>query len=140
MKKFLVFILSLIYMTVSIGTTVHLHYCMDKLVEWNLGNKKTNAKICSYCGMAKTKNGEHCGKQDDGCCKDEQKQVKIEKDQKIAGTTFNFENPLSKSFVQTPVDFSSFEITSPVIAYSTAHAPPQTENIPLFLRNCIFRI
>jgi hypothetical protein len=36
MKKILVSILAVFYLASSVGATVHLHYCMDKFINWSL--------------------------------------------------------------------------------------------------------
>ena len=41
MKKLLITILALVYLTVSSGATVNLHYCMGKLMSWDLSLKAT---------------------------------------------------------------------------------------------------
>ena len=71
MKKILVSIFAVFYLASSVGATVHLHYCMDKFIDWSLlkGGDK-----CDKCGMEK----------DGGCCKDENKFVKNNVDQKVA--------------------------------------------------------
>lgn len=140
MKKFLIFILAFTYLTTSIGATVHLHYCMDKLVAWGLGQNKTKANACPYCGMAKTDTNKHCGKQSKGCCHDEQKQVKIQKDQKTVDPGFNLVKPFSQIADHSLLDVSAIFITSPILELPTSHAPPRSGNVSLFLRNCVFRI
>ena len=71
MKKILVSIFAVFYLVSSVGATVHLHYCMDKFINWSLlkGGEK-----CNKCGMEK----------DGSCCKDENKFVKNNIDQKVA--------------------------------------------------------
>ena len=140
MKKFLVFILAITYLTTSIGATVHFHYCMDKLVAWGLGQNKTKVNACPYCGMAITETDKHCGKQSKGCCHDEQKQVKIEKDQKTVDPGFNLAKPLSQIVDNPILALSAIIITSPILEYPTSHAPPYGRNVSLYLRNCVFRI
>ena len=77
MKKFIVSILAVLYLSSSIGATVHLHYCMDKLIGWSLEHQKDNR--CSKCGMIKKQKGK-------ACCKDEYKQLKLQNDQKAAAS------------------------------------------------------
>src|SRR6187399_3294380 len=72
MKKILVSILAVFYLASSVGATVHLHYCMDKFIDWSL--LKEDGDKCDKCGMAK----------DGGCCKDENKFVQNNTDQKLA--------------------------------------------------------
>src|SRR6266516_5502726 len=83
MKKFLVFILSLVYLTGSTGATVHMHYCMGKLIGWSLQHDSKKKDQCRKCGMKNSTNKK-------GCCKDEQKHIQIEKDQKGSALQYNF--------------------------------------------------
>ena len=140
MKKFFVLILALTYLTTSIGATMHFHYCMDKLVAWGLGHTQTKANACSYCGMAKTDTDKHCGKQSKGCCHDEQKQVKIEKDQKTVAFGFDFSKPFSQIADHSTFCYSVVAVTSTTLEYPASHAPTRAGNVSLFLRNCVFRI
>ena len=139
MKKFIVAILAILYLNTSIGATIHLHYCMDKLVAWDLGNKEDNI-VCPYCGMAKTATtDQHCGSDSKGCCKDEQKHVKIEKDQKATENNFDFSKvlfqPITISYSDNNVNYNATYLEYPI-----SNSPPGTRNIPLFVRNCVFRI
>ena len=139
MKKFIVAILAILYLATSIGATVHLHYCMDKLVAWDLGDKEDN-KICPYCGMAKTSTAdEHCASDSKGCCKDEQKQVRIEKDQKATENNFDFSKILFQPITISPV-YINANYTATHLEYPVSNSPPRTGAIPLFVRNCVFRI
>ena len=130
LKKAFILILTLIYLTSSVGATVHVHYCMDKLVSWDLESEKGNT--CDNCGMA--------NKDNSGCCKDEQKQVKLEADQKVtpAGLTFD---PLSFTIVPLPFqpDYSPSWFTA-VRLIPASHAPPRLAGVDVYLRLCTFRI
>ena len=125
MKKIVVSILAVFYLSSTIGATVHLHYCMDRLINQSLFN--SGGDQCGKCGMEK----------DGDCCKDEQKLVKNTTDQKIAESA-NQLIPVttSGSFVNVSeiVFACSFTGKHPVI-----HAPPGSSN-EIYLRNCIFRI
>ena len=139
MKKFTVAILAILYLGTSIGATVHLHYCMDKLVAWDLGDKEDN-KACPYCGMAKTSTAdEHCGSDSKGCCKDEQKQVKIEKDQKATENNFDFSKASFQPITISPLDIN-VNYTATCLKYPVSNSPPRTSSILLFIRNCVFLI
>jgi len=140
MKKVFAAILAFIYLSASMGATVHLHYCMNKLVAWSFVKEKINRKSCSYCGMAKTTPDNHCRKQTKGCCKDEQKQIKIAKDHKAVNASFNFVKPLLQITDNSSFASSSFIVPSPTLEYPNTHAPPRAGNISLFLRNGVFRI
>lgn len=132
MKKFLVSILAFVYLTVSSGATVHLHYCMGKFVSMGLLQSKTDK--CGKCAMEKTD-----GK-NNGCCKDDYKQLKIEKDQKV--TEFAVQTMLTVA-VETPVSFfepalNNFSSLTEKNPYG--HAPPQSAAVAVYIRNCVFRI
>ncbi|MGZ8558339.1 MAG: HYC_CC_PP family protein [Chitinophagaceae bacterium] len=140
MKKFLVAISALIYLTTSVGATVHMHYCMDKLVTWSFGIEKVINKSWFYYGMEKSTNDKHCGKESKGCCKDEHKQVKLEKDHKISQASFRL-SPISGRAI-TPAFFDYFfKYVSPLTEENpVTNAPPRTQNVSLFVLNCVFRI
>lgn len=131
MKKFIVTILAFLYITASVGATVHLHYCMDKLV--NLGLWHNNDKKCGKCGMAKSQEKEN------GCCKDEHKQVKLESDHKGAATYLLSE--LISFALPTPV-FELPDINLPTVTEQNplSHAPPRSGDIAVYIRNCVFLI
>ncbi len=134
MKKFLAIILALLYLSVSSGATIHLHYCMGKLVNWGLWHKSSDK--CDNCGMTKEKQ-----KTSKGCCKDELTQIKIEKDQKASLVQNDFGKQLSDLTPHYSIvkDNSACSL-SVVLEYSNIHAPPFKEKVPEFIRNCVFRI
>lgn len=132
MKKLIVAILSFLYISTSTGATVQMHYCMGKLVDWSIGHgDEKNA--CDNCGMEKD------GKGKNDCCKDELKQLKIEKDQKAAATfelTLSLATALPASY---PVyNFSG--ITSVAEEFPLSNAPPRSPQLAVYIRNCTFRI
>ena len=141
MKKFLATILAVIYLTSSMGATVHLHYCMDKLVAWGFGKEKTNKKACRYCGMPKAATTDkHCEKESKGCCKDEQKIVKLENDQKISDASFQCLQIPDEANTHAFSDYTFEYVYSLAEKFPVTNAPPQTGNVSLFVRNCVFRI
>ena len=139
MKKVLVAILAFFYLSTSVGATLHLHYCMDRLVSWGFSHKSSGKKACPFCGMAKQASKDHCYKQAKGCCKDEQKLIKIDTEQKasILDDSFNKQVDLISYSIETPAAYYRF---SPVLVYPTSHAPPFIEKVPVFISNCVFRI
>lgn len=132
MKKFIVAILSLLYLGTTSGATVHLHYCMGELVEWALVNDSDNA--CDSCGMEKVKNDGN------GCCKDESKQVKIDDDQKVAVSNVKWIKQFGSSPHVYPV-FDQVECSGTDKKTTTnSHAPPVLQTVPLNIRFCCFLI
>lgn len=133
MKKFLILILTFAYFASTSGATVHLHYCMGKLVEQNLWHNQKEE--CGKCGMDKSETND-----DNGCCKDEHKQLKLDVAHKIAGSTFDHLQLLAialpVSFVELPIiSFSSIAEENP-----TSNAPPRSFGVAIYKRNCVFRI
>jgi len=132
MKKTIVAILAILYISTSVGATVHVHYCMGKLADWGLVD--SNADKCSKCGMEKIE------KTDNGCCRDEQKFFKNDTDQKITESAFQI-----IKLIPVILPVSNFEI--PNVVFSTSitekfpisHAPPGTD-LAVYIRNCVFRI
>ena len=138
MKKFLTGILALLYLSTSMGASVHLHYCMGKLISWGLVNHES--RNCEYCGMPKYNGqaGDPIAKK--GCCSDEHKQLKTDKDQKLPYGEFEF----LKLFPDAPalpiLGLPEYPVSSGLITQARANAPPVPGKQPLFLRYCNFRI
>ena len=134
MKKFIVTIFAFFYLCLSTGATVHLHYCMGKLVEWSLWHENKDGK-CSRCGMPKSQK-----KTNKGCCKDEQKSIKIVNDQKATANEYQdlqtIFNTVASSFIELPAG-----ILSPVIYKNqVSHSPPRSSIAEIYLLNRVFRI
>lgn len=112
------------------GATVHLHYCMDKVVGWSLVHDEDDT--CGKCGMEE--------KDRQGCCKDEQKQYKLKADQQKAGfATF-------LQLVTAPVITSAVFNTDIQVFFKTSqsftpcHAPPDIGDIKLHLLHRVFLV
>lgn len=132
MKKLLIIIIALLYISTSTGAVIHMHYCMGKLSDWGLWHNE--ADNCSKCGMEKNSN------QDNKCCKDEHKYIKNTADQKLSETNLQFIQILSTalpiSFTENPyAEFSSVTEENP-----RTNAPPLINSVLLYIRNCTFRI
>ena len=132
MKKLLLLILAFTYFASTSGATVYMHYCMGKMVEWNvMGNEKEK---CPHCGMDKS------NKDGKGCCKDEHKQLKVTNDHSITETAFQGMQlvalALPASHFEVPdANFSSITEENP-----TSNAPPRSSGVAIYKRNCVFRI
>ena len=130
MKKLLVTILSILYLSTTFGATIHFHYCMNKLVYFGLESQR-DAK-CNSCGMEKTD-------ADKECCKDDHKQLKVEDDQKITNASIN----LDTSYFAFIVHFFTYTFTDPVKDAQIRHfneSPPGKARLAVYLRNCVFLI
>lgn len=132
MKRTLLTLLTIFYLGIASGASVHFHYCMGELVSWGL--KKEAGKTCDLCGMPK----DHSKK--NNCCKDVEQQAKVEKSQKAGQTVYKFDQQ-STAIVQ-PLLFITYQVAIPVkiTREALSNAPPDGRDIPVYLKNCTYRI
>jgi hypothetical protein len=114
-KKIVVILLLFIYGSTSVGATIHMHYCMNEFIGWNLWhNDKENE--CGKCGMKNKK---------EGCCKDEHKQLKLSADQNHSQV-----NAFVFGQFFSPIIFSHYtscyftQPTTVALLFPTNNAPP----------------
>lgn len=133
MKRTLLIIFAIFYLGTSQGATLYFHYCMDELVQ--LGMTRTNQTACDFCGMTKKE------AEKKSCCKDDSKQANVDNYQQAAAKVhFNFE--------QAPILIPNnpiWQIRNAGIPFeldksSLSNAPPQRQLLPVFIRNCTYRI
>jgi hypothetical protein len=100
---------------------------MDKFVGWSLWHEKDNK--CGECGMTEKKGG---------CCKDEQKQVKLDTDHQKSNLAQYIQLIAAPALI-TPFATHIFRATTLPYFTPLSNAPPQ---IPkrLHLLNCVFLI
>jgi hypothetical protein len=129
MKKVVVLLLLMVYGSATMGTTIHLHYCMNKMVGWSLLDNKDHQ--CNTCGMEKK----------GGCCKDSKAQIKLAADQQKAefsqAASFNSTQfcllPVVSDYMFTAIaetNTGNISNTSPPLLFSSVS--------PEFL--CVYRI
>jgi len=138
MKKVLATILAFVYLSSSMGATIHLHYCMGKLASWGLIDHES--KNCPQCGMAKKSYDSQCMAAKKNCCRDEHKQLKTDKDQKLFSSEFFKYNPLSKSIALNEPAIENLMAFSIPIEYPNTNAPPLFDKLPRFIVFRNFRI
>ena len=131
MKKTFITIVAFVYLLSAIGITVHIHYCMDKLVGWGL--MKTGPGTCGVCGMEKSE------KEGKGCCKDESKFLKNTDDQKTTETSIQLMHSASAGLPVSFIDIPSVQIASVVKENPLNHTLFRS-SVAVYIRNCIFRI
>jgi hypothetical protein len=130
MKKFVVLILASLYLSASVGATVHYHFCMNEFVGWSLFHDKDDK--CGRCGMDE--------KDKDGCCKDEHKHFKLKTDQQKANVS-EFINLVSAPALAVPVlDFTFHASINITKSYPAIHAPPDIGKNRLHVLHCLFLI
>ena len=133
MKKFFIAILAFLYLSTSAGATVHLHFCMDKLVDWKLWSNKTKEDKCSNCGMEKME------AKDNGCCKDEHKQIKLENEHRAADG-YQASQLLSVIIQVGIFQLLLIDLPSVTEENPTSHDPPRSRGLAAYIRNRVFRI
>jgi len=117
-------------MTLTCGVVVNLHFCMDRLASVQVFGEK--ADHCGQCGMAMH--------EDNDCCHDEVKVIKLEQDQnKTASPDYTIPALSALAF------FSSVYMNAPVLpeAYSVVpvvHSPPLLTGQDIYMRINVFRI
>lgn len=131
MKKFLAAILTILYLSTSIGIAIRLHYCMGRLVEWSLIGKSSS--VCGKCGMEKDPGS------DNNCCRDECTQIKVDKDHKL------LENSIGINDVKQATEITFFHHlgSSPVSIYvklAKTKDPPTSCTSSLYVLNCVYRV
>lgn len=129
MKKFLVTILALVYISTSTGAVLHMHYCMGKMVDWGFGHN--DSKKCSKCGMVEKSNG---------CCKDEHKFLKNDTDQKTTGVGFQLIQLLAVSLPVAFIEISTTGFPSLTEENPISHAPPRSGGVAVYILNRTFLI
>ncbi|MEI2823759.1 MAG: hypothetical protein V9F02_10075 [Chitinophagaceae bacterium] len=132
MKRFAAAILAVLYISTSTGATVHMHYCMGKLADWDFRQKES--KTCGDCGM-KTSDAK-----EKGCCKDEHKFIKSDTDQKAADMGLQLLQLLATDLPTGFIESPSFNFTSISEEYPISNAPPRSNGVAVYIRNCVFLI
>jgi len=129
-KKLVAIFFLFIYGITTVGATIHMHYCMNNLIGWNLSHSKEVK--CSNCGMEKNKAN--------SCCKDKHKEIKTDKEHQQAQVAVEY-HPLT--IVATQVPFLEYQVANnrvEVTVHNNVHAPPLIQQVPICILHCIFRI
>ena len=124
MKKISSIILLMVYLTVTSGIVLNIHYCMGELSNVAIRTEVTNT--CSNCGM-----------ENDGCCHDDVKMVKLTDSHQstwIQDDLFQISVPDIEPQV-TPVPVIAKEQT---LFAEQIHSPPGSPSRSILF--CVFRI
>ncbi|HMO62204.1 MAG TPA: hypothetical protein PKC39_08145 [Ferruginibacter sp.] len=127
MKKCIVAILALLYLSVSSGIALQIHYCMGKKAGTELFGAKPDK--CKKC----------CKEEKKGCCSDTQKFYKLEDVHKNAVQHFNIEAPVALIH-SLHSSYEAFTLNTHLKAAPNNHSPPQYSQPSACIRNCVFRI
>jgi hypothetical protein len=131
MKKILISVIAMFYLTVSSGLAMNIHYCMGKIASVTFGHEQDhNDGECSKCGMSKTENH---------CCNDEIQFVKLTDDQQVSKDQTFFTQtcytiPVSFVSLNEPLQGNSIE------PYTDYFSPPSPTLNKVYLAINVFRI
>ncbi|RZM15240.1 MAG: hypothetical protein EOO88_43655 [Pedobacter sp.] len=127
MKKVFLSILTILYMTVSSGVAMEIHFCMGKKAGTDF--YKTGERKCGLCGMKEKK----------GCCSDEHKFFKLEDAHKNV-SQYDLLHPDMPALVPvTPLYQQMLLAQQTILSANSTHAPPGTGQ-KIYLLNRVFRI
>jgi hypothetical protein len=128
MKKVYIGILAIIYMAVSSGIAVELHYCMGSKAGMELFGSTTDK--CGKCGMTEKKTG---------CCHDEFKFYKLNDSYKNVSNDISFTAPEFAVINEYPLYNWQMPLNT-VPASVNNHSPPGYAAPDVCVMNCVFRI
>jgi hypothetical protein len=129
-KKLVVILLLVFYASASIGATVNLHFCMNKLVGWSL-IQSTKKEKCGKCGMVEKKGG---------CCKEEKKEIKVS-DEHILSVIHldNFDGV--DCLVAPTSEYVIRRLCSTLaVQFPATNSPPGRTAVPVYILNCAYLI
>jgi hypothetical protein len=128
MKKIYIGILAIVYLAVSSGIAVELHYCMGDRAGIELYG--SSSEKCGKCGMTE---------KETGCCHDEFKFYKLTDSYKTATNEINF----AASSVAVITNYNIYNWQMPdqsAISAVNNHSPPGYTKPDVCIMNCVFRI
>jgi hypothetical protein len=125
MKRAVATILAFLYLGMSTGLAINIHYCMGKVEGVSL-NQYTN----EVCGNCKAKMP---------CCGHLYKLVKVNDAHEKANAEFIFNTP-QIALTQAPDSIDAYGLTINPFLAAKANAPPLLNNTKSYIKNCVFRI
>lgn len=128
MKKVYIGILAIIYMAVSSGIAVELHYCMGSKAGMELFGSTTEK--CGKCGMTE---------KDTGCCHDEFKFYKLNDSYKNVTNDISFTAPEFAVTNEYPLYIWQMPLNTASVSINN-HSPPVYTTPDVCIMNCVFRI
>lgn len=126
MKKYLIILLMLVYGLSTSGMTINLHFCCGKLDDISFSGQ--NSKGCEM--------GNHLKKP--GCCNDKQVVAKLVSDQQ---TTAKYTQTNNEVVAIAPAVTYGLSTNLYVSVNRLARGTPvPIVSVPIFIKNCVFRI
>jgi hypothetical protein len=127
MKKIIVAILAFLYLGVSSGIAMEIHYCMGEKAGVELYGSSDDK--CGKCGM----------KAKPGCCNDEHKFYKLNDSHKNVSNDLSFEHVVAAVTIPYPVyDWRIATDATDSNIYN--NSPPDDTRPAACILNCVFRL
>lgn len=131
MKKILAISVAIMYLAITSGLVLQIHYCMGRQVGSSIKFADTETHKCGKCGMQNARNK---------CCHDDVKIIKLQDVHKQVTADFLIQPP--------PATEKEFSLIDPLLQFNNASAevcnnsPPEDDfnGTPLFLLHGVFRI
>ncbi|MBG9378033.1 hypothetical protein I5907_17475 [Panacibacter sp. DH6] len=126
MNKTVALILAFMYLSLSSGLAVNIHYCMGKVADVHVNDyTETTCK----CGKKSAK----------PCCNNQFEVVKVQDAHQLATADFNLQSPaiVLHSFQNLMALLTLPQVQTAMVA---DHAPPLLSPPDIYLQNCVFRI
>ncbi|MDU1906478.1 MAG: hypothetical protein E6772_17045 [Dysgonomonas sp.] len=134
MRKFLLVILSVLYLIISIGFINYKVYCQDRLVKTTIVTDNHSCDKCLDCPLKK------CEKEGT-CCKPANEHIQLKVDQ---NHSLHYINITPQQLAILDILFSRMDILDFASIgkkiYSIIGAPPFQEQIPIHFINCTYLI
>ncbi len=128
MKKLTIAILAILYMAVSSGIALEIHYCMGKKAGMELYGSSSDK--CGKCGMTEKKTG---------CCHDEHKFYKLKDSHKSVSNEISF--TAGEIALLSNEEVYDWQIPAAADLPSVNnHSPPGYTAPSACIMNCVFRL
>jgi hypothetical protein len=129
MKRSITILLAFLYITLTGGFSVNVHYCMGKLASVDFKSHADDA--CNKCGKSGKKNK---------CCRDEARFCKVDISSHVVAKVHQTSEPAVKDLSLPVVILPVPELTVPLFTAYYHHGPPDDEPIPLYIQHCTYLI
>jgi len=123
MKKVVAFIVAILYLGLTTGLAVNIHYCMGEISQVQFESYNDN-------DLCKTKMP---------CCGHDYHLVKVSDEHQQASTNLNLKAPVAELHFFIP---SIDELVSSTVPrnITNANSPPLLSDPDIYVQNCVFRI
>ncbi|UAY51362.1 HYC_CC_PP family protein [Ferruginibacter albus] len=129
MRKVIIGILAFLYLGISSGIAMDLHYCMGKLIRVEL-HETHDSKNCDHCGMKAKK----------GCCGDDHKFYKLTDSHKDVSNDIDFSKIVIAFIHSNYAVYNTLLPSKDSYNNISNHSPPDCNTVSLCILNCVFRI